>query len=234
MSDMMSGGGALRGKADPTRADNDPTGIGIHPGPAEANLGPAQISLGRIDPPSISAITRAQRRAVEEAGDSGALPDGYGQFVWALTRIALGMVFLWAFVDRLFGLGKPTPKGMSWLDGVSPTTGYLSGVNGPLDYFFNQMAGEEWADWLFMIGLAGIGLALILGIGLTVAAITGGLLLVFMWMASLPIAANPFLDDHLIYALVLAGLAASRAGLRYSLAPWWRRTALVKKLPLLQ
>jgi thiosulfate dehydrogenase [quinone] large subunit len=55
-----------------------------------------------------------------------------------------------------------------------------------------------------------------------------------MYAASLPITSNPFVDDHLIYALVIIGIAATGAGLRYSLAPWWRRTALVRALPFLR
>jgi len=56
-----------------------------------------------------------------------------------------------------------------------------------------------------------------------IAAITGTILLGLMWLTALPIATNPFLDDHLIYAFIIIAIAASGAGLRYSLAPWWRR-----------
>ena len=51
-----------------------------------------------------------------------------------------------------------------------------------------------------MLGLLGIGVALILGIGMRVAAVAGALLLVLMWTAVLPPENNPFMDDHLIYA----------------------------------
>ena len=74
------------------------------------------------------------------------------------------------------------------------------------------MAGAAWADWLFMIGLLAIGVALMLGIGMRIAAASGALLLGFMWMASLPLDNNPFMDDHLVYAMVLIGLAAVHAG----------------------
>ncbi len=30
--------------------------------------------------------------------------------VWGVTRIAIGFVFFWAFVDKLFGLGFATPS----------------------------------------------------------------------------------------------------------------------------
>jgi thiosulfate dehydrogenase [quinone] large subunit len=190
-------------------------------------------------PSGVSPITRAERRAHEEAARKEAkagagLTGGFGQVVWAVVRLLLGFVFLWAFLDKLFGLGRETPLENSWRNGASPTRGYLSNVDGPLGGYFNDLAGKAWVDWLFMIGLAGVGVALILGIGMTIAAIAGTIMLGLMYVASLPIASNPFVDDHLIYALVLIGLAASGAGLRYSLAPWWRRTGLVRALPFLR
>ncbi|HEY9524557.1 MAG TPA: hypothetical protein VIR33_15060 [Thermopolyspora sp.] len=155
--------------------------------------------------------------------------------VWAITRIAIGWIFLWAFVDKLFGLtfGTPTEKG--WVDGGSPTTGYLKGTaDNALGGFFSSLAGQTWADWLFMIGLLGIGLALILGAGVRIAAITGGLMLVLMWAAELPLENNPFMDDHLIYTIVLAGLALVNAGDTLGIGKWWGDTELVRRYPILK
>ena len=137
-----------------------------------------------------------------------------GEMLWGLARVAIGFIFLWAFLDKLFGLGKSTPSEKSWLNGGSPTTGFLSGVKGPFAGFFNGMAGKAWADWLFMLGL---GIALILGIGIWIAAIGGSVLLVLMRMASLPVATNPFLDEHLIYAIVILAVAVAVLGQRM---PW--------------
>lgn len=148
---------------------------------------------------------------------------GFGQAMFAVARVSIGFVFFWAFLDKLFGLGRSTPSDKSWLNGGSPTAGYLSNLKGTFADTFNDIAGKAWADWLFMIGLAGIGLALILGIGMRIAAVTGTILLVLMWLSALPISSNPFMDDHLIYAFVIIAIAATGAGLRYSLAPWWRR-----------
>jgi thiosulfate dehydrogenase [quinone] large subunit len=85
------------------------------------------------------------------------------------------------------------------------------------------MAGHTWADYLFMIGLCGIGLALILGVAMRIAAVSGVVLLIFMWMASLPIKTNLFLDEHLIYALVLIGLALVHADRKIGLGSLWER-----------
>jgi len=145
----------------------------------------------------------------------------------AATRIALGFIFVWAFLDKLLGLGFATPSPKAWLLGGSPTAGFLGGVKGPFSDFFNSMAGNPLVDWLFMLGLLGIGAALILGIGLRVAAVAGTLLLVMMWAASLPIKTNPLLDDHLIYAITLWVFAFGNR--KWSLIETWLRTDYVKK-----
>ena len=152
----------------------------------------------------------------------------------AVTRISIGFVFLWAFVDKLFGLGYATPSERAWVNGGSPTTGYLSNVEGPFGDFFGSMAGQAWADWLFMAGLLGIGVGLTAGIAMRVAAASGALLLVFMWMASLPLENNPFMDDHLVYAMVLVLLAAVRAGDVAGLGAWWRRLPVIRDHATLQ
>ena len=151
----------------------------------------------------------------------------------AVTRISIGFVFLWAFVDKLFGLGFATPAERAWTAGGSPTAGFLSGVEGPFGGFFQSMAGQGWADWLFMGGLLGIGVALIAGIAMRIAAASGALLLVFMWMASLPLENNPVMDDHLVYAMVLVLLAALRAGDVAGLGDRWRQLPVVRDHTLL-
>ncbi|WP_405149947.1 hypothetical protein OG589_16220 [Sphaerisporangium sp. NBC_01403] len=155
--------------------------------------------------------------------------------VWAVTRIAIGWIFLWAFLDKAFGWGFATPADRAWIHGGSPTTGFLKGTSGhALGGFFGGLAGQAWVDWLFMIGLLGIGTALVLGAGMRIAAATGGVLLVFMWAAELPLATNPFLDEHLIYALVLAGLALVGAGDTLGIGRWWGDTQIVRRHRILK
>lgn len=144
----------------------------------------------------------------------------------AAARIILGFEFLWAFLDKLFGLGFATPAARSWLHGVSPTAGFLKTVHGPFAGMFHGIAGAGWADWLFMLGLLGIGLALILGCGLRIAAVGGTLLLLMLWAASLPIATNPFVDEHIIYIPVLWIVASSAP--RLSAAHIWRQLPFVR------
>ncbi|MDT3445465.1 MULTISPECIES: DoxX family membrane protein [unclassified Pseudofrankia] len=154
--------------------------------------------------------------------------------VLALTRVSLGWVFLWAFLDKLFGLGHETASKAAWIHGGSPTEGFLAhGAVGPFKSFYNDIAGAAWADYLFMIGLAAIGTALILGIGMRAAAGAGTVLLVMMWTVVLPPENNVFMDDHLIYALTLILLAALNAGRSFGLGGAWARTPIVRDRPYL-
>lgn len=166
------------------------------------------------------------------------------RYVGAVARISIGFVFLWAFLDKLLALGYATGANpetgaidrfgdAAWIQGGSPTEGFLSNVSGPFKGIFEPMAGAAWADWLFMVGLLAIGVALILGVGMRIAAATGALLLTFMWMASLPLDNNPFMDDHLVYAIVLVGLALLHAGDTLGLGRLWARTDVVHRHPAL-
>lgn len=157
------------------------------------------------------------------------------RYTLAGLRIALGWIFLWAFLDKLAGLGLATPAKNAWINGGSPTKGFLGNtVAGPFEGVYHSIAGAAWADWLFMIGLAAIGTALILGIGLRVAAAAGSLLLVLMWTAVLPPETNPFLDDHLVYAGVLVLLALTAAGDTLGLGKVWGGLPTVRRLPWLR
>ncbi|MEO7751943.1 MAG: DoxX family protein, partial [Terracoccus sp.] len=82
-----------------------------------------------------------------------------------------------------------------------------------------------WADWLFMIGLLGIGVAVLAGAGLKLAAMTGGLLLALMYLAQFPLGAegmtNPRFDSHWTEALGLAVVATTLAGDTWGIGKWW-------------
>ena len=154
--------------------------------------------------------------------------------IWAKARIALGLIFLWAFFDKVFGLGFATKSGSSWLDGVSPTAGFLGkATTGPLADFYHILAGSAWVDWVFMIALLFIGLALVFGICLHLASWGGVLLMVAMWSALWPVENNPLIDEHIIYALMLAGFGSTDVGDSWSLRARWKATVLVQRHPFL-
>ena len=152
-----------------------------------------------------------------------------------LARISLGGVFLWAFLDKTFGLGYATASKDAWINGGSPTFGFLSfGAAGPFKGTYNSIAGDAWADWLFMLGLLAIGVTLVLGVLVNLAAGAGALLLLLMWSAVLPPANNPLIDDHIVYALTLGLLASIGAGRWLGLGKWWESTGLVQRAPVLR
>lgn len=166
--------------------------------------------------------------------------------IWGLVRIGLGFVFFWAFIDKLVGLGFSTCRDSatnalnvmcegSWLAGGSPTAGFLQfGTSGPLANLYQGLAGNPFIDWLFMLGLLGIGLGLILGIGMRIATLAGVLLMLMMYTATLPPENNPFIDDHIIYALVLIGLLKQNSTQEIGFGKQWQKTKLVKRYPFLR
>jgi thiosulfate dehydrogenase [quinone] large subunit len=157
------------------------------------------------------------------------------RIVWGASRILLGWLFLWSFLDKLFGLGYSTPSAHSWLNGGSPTEGYLKfGTSGILSGFYNSIAGNPVVDVLFMLALLALGVALILGIGSRLTAYGGTLFLLLLWSTNLPPAQNPLIDEHIIYIFLLWGLWWIKAGRMYGLGEWWSGTSLVKRIPLLE
>lgn len=175
---------------------------------------------------------RDARTTTGTAADS-ATGKTVARYSWAAARIGMSFIFLWAFADKLAGLGFSTPAGKGWIDGGSPTKGFLTGADGPLAGFYHTLAGTSFANIAFMTGLLGIGTALLLGIGMRIAAGAGALLMTMMYTVVLPPATNPLIDDHLILAVLLIGLAATGAGNTIGLGRWWAKLPLVKRLPWL-
>jgi thiosulfate dehydrogenase (quinone) large subunit len=89
-------------------------------------------------------------------------------------------------------------------------------------------------DVLFMVALLGIGVALLLGVAMQLAAIAGAVLTVLMWSAVLPPASNPFMDDHLVYAAVLILLVLLGAGNTLGLGRRWAGVPLVQRVAWLR
>jgi len=176
---------------------------------------------------------------------------GAGYKLLSVSRILIGWIFLWAFLDKLFGLGFTTCRDKetfdvevmcekAWLQGGAITKGYLGSSSGPFADFFIKLGDFRVTDWFFMIGLLGIGLALILGIGTKIAAWCGAAMLALMYAShAWPFSGdlgltNPFIDEHVIYAV--AGLGIVFVELKHQaigLGNWWRSLPLVKQLPWL-
>jgi len=190
-------------------------------------------------------MTMQQRNSVsyphEDVAIPGTVVTSTAAKALAVLRITTGLVFLWAFLDKTFGLHYATPSAKAWIHGGSPTKGFLSSVEvGPLSSTFHSMAGDPWVNWLFMLGMLGIGIGLISGLALRITALAGAAMMAMMWLAEFPLAqhtstghpsgsVNPLVDYHLIYAIVMVVLAATYAGNTWGLGKIWARLPFINR-----
>lgn len=142
---------------------------------------------------------------------------------------------LWAFFDKLLGLGFATALDKSWLAGVSPTAGFLKfGSQGFFASFFHSLSGNILIDILFMAGLFSIGLCLLLGIGVRIACSSGALMMFLMYLSLVPPANNPLIDEHIVYILVFILLAKRSNNQSFGFSSKWQKLNVVKKYPILK
>jgi thiosulfate dehydrogenase [quinone] large subunit len=59
--------------------------------------------------------------------------------------------------------------------------------------------------------------------------VSGAALYLMMWSVVLPPVTNPVVDDHIIGALVLLGLALVHAGDTFGFGRWWKRQPIVTR-----
>jgi thiosulfate dehydrogenase [quinone] large subunit len=181
----------------------------------------------------VANLTR-ERTAPSNSVDTqeSVLAGGAARKVLAVVRLAVGFLLVWAFVDKLFGFGYSTASAKAWIHGGAPSQGFLGHLEGPFAGFFGGMA-STFSDVLFMFALLAIGAAVMLGIGLRVAAVAGPLLMLMMWMAEFPItltgSTNPLVDYHVIYGLLMVFFALTFAGDTWGLGKWWRGLAIVQQ-----
>jgi thiosulfate dehydrogenase [quinone] large subunit len=196
----------------------------------------------------MAATAEATERPAATAGVTGGLErvlgDGTtkGMWAWTVLRLLLGWSFLWAFLDKFFGLGFATCRvpetgsidfvcSASMVKGGSPTYGFLtfgtqaSHTGGLFDWMASSGPDSiGWADIVFMAALLLGGVALMLGIGVRIAAIGGAILMVFMFLAAdVWPEQNPINSSHVIEMVAFLGIATVGAG-RFALQGWWDRT----------
>jgi len=185
----------------------------------------------------------------EAAAGKTSAPAVPGARFWGLLRIAIGWIFLWAFLDRLFALGFATGRNpetgavdrfgdAAWINGGSPTEGFLKSGLHTKGFFvdlYSGLAGQAWIDWIYMASMLLIGAALMLGVLTRLAALAGiAWMILFYTAAAIWPENNPVIDDHVVYAIALAGIAAVDAGRHLGLGRRWERTALVSRHPMLR
>ena len=138
---------------------------------------------------------------------------GRGAICLGILRIAMGWTMVWAFMDKLFGLGFPSTHDVAMINGGSPTEYYLTYlVDGPFEGIWNSLAGNAVVDWLLMFGL----------------------ILALMFALEVPPADNPLIDYHIIY--IIAALAVYWLGGygHLGLQGRWSELPIVRRLPILE
>jgi thiosulfate dehydrogenase [quinone] large subunit len=177
------------------------------------------------------------------------------QRVFGALRMLLGFTFLWAFLDKAFALGFSTGRILddagntvridffgdaAWIHGASPTVGAIAfGLKGPFADTIQSITGFQmtqtgptvgaWVDWIYMASLLLIGLGLITGVMTRLAAFGG-----IVWLAIFYLGTaiwpehNPFVDEHVIDAVVLVALVLANAGRYWGLGKIWQRVSWVE------
>lgn len=133
------------------------------------------------------------------------------KIIFIALRLVMGFIFFWAFFDKLFGLGFATKSEGAWINGGSPTAGFLGhAVRGPFIDIFHSFAGVATVDWLFMLGLLFVGLTLIFNKFIKLGCLAGSVMLALMYLSLIPPDNNPIIDEHIVYILVLALIGSKR------------------------
>src|SRR3972149_8706525 len=106
------------------------------------------------------------------------------KITWLVLRLAIGLIFFWVFVDKLLGLGFATKSENAWINGGSPTSGFLlNATRGPLEALFKGLAGVALVDWLFMLGLLFVGLTVTFNRYIKWGALAGSVMLLLMYLS---------------------------------------------------
>jgi thiosulfate dehydrogenase [quinone] large subunit len=147
----------------------------------------------------------------------------------AVGRIVVGVIFLWAGLEKIIGTGLGTWSAKGFLEfGSSGTLGwpFVTGqvaegtVFNPTHDFWVGLAGNETAmtviGFLVPLGQVGIGIALILGLLTRFGAAMGALMMLFFFVAAWDFQFG-IVNQHLTYAVVTLGLGVVGAGNYYGL-----------------
>lgn len=161
--------------------------------------------------------------------------DDRGRLVLGIIRIVLGFMMVWAFFDKLLGLGMLTTPENAIVNGGSPTAYYLSElVSGPFEGLFNAIAGNAVVDFLLMAGLIAIGVAMMLGIASRLSTVGMVVMMVLMYMLCIPPSDNPLVDYHIVYALAALAVFYLGGYRALGLQDRWEGIGMVKRIPMLR
>lgn len=158
-----------------------------------------------------------------------------GEYILSVLRIVFGFMMLWAFFDKLLGLGMLTTPEAAIINGGSPTEYYLTElVSGVFADFWHVLAGNHLVDFLLMAGLLLVGIALIAGIASKLATVGMCVMMGLMYTLSVPPSDNPLVDYHIAYILGMIAVYCLGGFDRLSVNGWWSGLGMVRRFGLLQ
>lgn len=161
------------------------------------------------------------------------------QFAIGVGRVVIGIIFLWAGLDKMIGSSGWTAAGFLG-HGTAGTLGWPfvpEGSEGPFNPTMDFWVGLSTnatamsiVNVLVVWGECGIGLSLVLGLFTRFGAAMGTLMMLIFWVAAWDWAFG-IVNQHLTYAVVTFGLAVVGAGKYFGLdavlgpqvSPWFRR-----------
>ncbi len=151
----------------------------------------------------------------------------YAKNSLALLRASLGWLMLYAGLEKLL---DPSWSAAGYLNNAATFPG--------LFHWFAQPGILPVINFVNEWGLTLLGISLILGLFVRLSSILGaGLMLLYYFpVLNFPhIPPHSFIvDEHIIYALVLAYFAAAQAGKHYSLYNWCAGLPICSKFPKLR
>ncbi len=147
----------------------------------------------------------------------------------ALGRVVIGIIFVWAGLEKLVGSGAQGFSAAGFLKGGTSGTlawPFVTGaadpnaIYNPTHDFWVNLAGNAGAmqvvNFLVVFGETAIGIALILGILTRFSATMGTLMMLLFFVAAWDFAFG-IVNQHLTYAVVTFGLGVVGAGNHYGL-----------------
>ncbi len=121
----------------------------------------------------------------------------------------------------------------AWINGGNPVFGYLNfGTSEPFAPIFQGMADSLLVAYLFEFGMLAIGSAFILGIGIRIASLGDITMMILIYLSQITPEHNPFMDQHIIYALLFGQFLMAEVPATFSLRGWWIEQPVVQKYPV--
>ena len=157
-----------------------------------------------------------------------------GLYALSISRILIGWLFIWGFLDKMFGLGFQTPPEGAWISGGSPSSYVAWVTKGVFADLFNSMAGNAFVDVLFMAGLLILGMTIIMGIGTKLTTVFSIVFFLVMYALCVPPTDNPLIDYHIILAVVMVAIYYLGGYEKISLYDRWKELPQVKQYPILE